>query len=220
MITLHEFRRGTKINDVFNLNKNEDSIGYNMIIERDLLNQLNIDVRFSDGTIKWEDQVVPMKNFQRIWKDNHHSKKEIRSTILHLIEPRSTRETTERVVKILDSKYEKANLDEIVAHAKNLEKDQEKMLLKLLMQYKTLFGGTLGRWNTTPVNIELQCNSKPVNARWYPVPRINKLTFKNELMRLVKIGVLERVQESEWGTPVFIIPKKEEQFISLPTIER
>ena len=28
-------------------------------------------------------------------------------------------------------------------------------------------------------------------------------------MRLVKIGVLERVQESEWGTPVFIIPKKE-----------
>ena len=33
--------------------------------------------------------------------------------------------------------------------------------------------------------------------------------FKNELMRLVKIGVLERVQESECGTPVFIIPKKE-----------
>ena len=28
-------------------------------------------------------------------------------------------------------------------------------------------------------------------------------------MRLVKIGVLERVQESEWDTPVFIIPKKE-----------
>ena len=25
----------------------------------------------------------------------------------------------------------------------------------------------------------------------------------------MKIGVLERVQESEWGTPVFIIPKKE-----------
>ena len=28
-------------------------------------------------------------------------------------------------------------------------------------------------------------------------------------MRLIKIGVLERVQESEWGTPVLIIPKKE-----------
>ena len=29
-------------------------------------------------------------------------------------------------------------------------------------------------------------------------------------MRLVRIGVLEKVQESEWGMPVFIIPKKEE----------
>ena len=59
------------------------------------------------------------------------------------------------------------------------------------------------------MNIELQSNSKPVNAKWYPVPRITKLTFKKELMRLVMIGVLERVQEYEWGTPVFIIPKKE-----------
>ena len=83
------------------------------------------------------------------------------------------------------------------------------MLLKLLKQYETLFDGTLGRWNTTPVNIELQHNSKPINSRWYPVPRINKLTFKKELMRLVKIGVLESVQESEWGMPVFIILKKE-----------
>ena len=57
--------------------------------------------------------------------------------------------------------------------------------------------------------------SKPVNTRWYPVPRINKETFKKELDRLVKIGVLERVQESQWGTPVFIIPKKEEPVRSI-----
>ena len=49
----------------------------------------------------------------------------------------------------------------------------------------------------------------PINSRWYTVPRINKHTFKNELERLEKIGVLEKVQESEWVTPVFIIPKKE-----------
>ena len=124
-----------------------------MIIGRDLLNQFNINVRFSDGTIKWEDQVVPMKNFQRIWKDDHPLKKELRSTILRSIEPKSTKEATERVVKILDSKYEKANLYEIVANAKNLDEDQKQMLLKLLKQYKTLFDGTLGRWNTTPENI-------------------------------------------------------------------
>ena len=155
MITLDEFGRGTKISHVFDLDESEEGIGYNMIIGRDLLNQLNIDVRFSDGTIKWEDQVVPMKNFQRIWKNDHPLKKELRSTILRLIEPKTTKEATERVVKILDSKYEKANLNKIVEGAKNLDKDQKQILLKLLMQYKTLFDGTLGRWNTTPVNIEL-----------------------------------------------------------------
>ena len=74
-----------------------------------------------------------MKNFKRIWKDDHPLKKELRSTILCLIEPRSTREATERVVKILESKYEKANLNEIIEHAKNLDKDQKQILLKLQM---------------------------------------------------------------------------------------
>ena len=99
MITLDEFGRGTKISHVFDLDESEEGMGYDMIIGRHLLNQLNINVRFSDGTIKWEDQVVSMKNFQRIWKDNHPSKKELRSTILCSIEPKSTREATERVVK-------------------------------------------------------------------------------------------------------------------------
>ena len=68
MITLDKFGRGTKINHVFDLDENEDGIGYNMIIRRDLLNQLNIDVRFSNGTIKWEEQVVPMKTSKEFGK--------------------------------------------------------------------------------------------------------------------------------------------------------
>ena len=155
IVTLNEFGRGTELNHVFDLDENEEGIGYNMIIGRDLLNQLNTDVRFINGTIKWEDQVVPMKNFQRIWKDNHPSKKELGSIMLCSVEPSSTKEATERVVKIIDSKYEKANLNKIVESTKNLDKEQKQILLKLLMQYKTLIDGTLGRWNTTPVNIEL-----------------------------------------------------------------
>ncbi|GFH61806.1 hypothetical protein CTEN210_18281 [Chaetoceros tenuissimus] len=72
-----------------------------------------------------------------------------------------------------------------------------------------MFDGTLGRWKTDPVKIQLKEGAKAVNSRWYPVPKINKETFKKELELLVKIGVLEVVHESEWGTPVFIIPKKE-----------
>ena len=208
-ITLDEFGGSTRIKHLFDLDENEEGIGYDMIIGRDLLNELNIDVRFSDGTIKWEDQLVPMKDFQGIWKGDHPSRKELKSIILRSNEPKSTSEATSRVIKILDSKYEKADLDKIVNESQGLDDVQKPMLLKLLRKYESLFDGTLGRWKTTPVQIELRRNAKPVNARWYPVPRINKRTFKTELMRLVKIGVLEKVQESEWGTPVFIIPKKE-----------
>jgi hypothetical protein len=81
--------------------------------------------------------------------------------------------------------------------------------LKLLRKYEDIFDGTLGKWNTDPVDIELREDSKPVSSRYYPVPRINKETFRKELMRLVDIGVLTPVQQSEWGTPVFIIPKKD-----------
>ena len=130
--TLDEFGRGTKICHAFDLDENKEGIGYDMIIGRDLLNQLNINVRFSNGTIKWEDQLVPMKKFQRIWKNDHPSKKELKSTILCLIELRSTKEATERVVKILDSKYEKTNLNKIVEDANNLDANQKQMLLKIV----------------------------------------------------------------------------------------
>jgi hypothetical protein len=67
------------------------------------------------------------------------------------------------------------------------------------------------KWNTDPVNIELVSkDAKPVSSRYYSVPKINKETFRKELLWLVDIGVLTPVQDSEWGTPVlFIIPKKD-----------
>ena len=36
-----------------------------------------------------------------------------------------------------------------------------------------------------------------------------KETFKKELDRLEGLGVLEKVQQSEWGSPTFIIPKND-----------
>ena len=59
------------------------------------------------------------------------------------------------------------------------------------------------------MDFELVDGAKPHSQRHYPVPHLYKQTFKKELERLVSIGVLEKVQESEWGSPTFIIPKKD-----------
>ena len=71
-----------------------------------------------------------------------------------------------------------------------------------------MFDGTLGTWNTDPVDIELKDDAKPHHARPYPVPKVHKEVFKKEVTRLCKLGVLRKVNRSEWGDPTFIKPKK------------
>ena len=47
------------------------------------------------------------------------------------------------------------------------------------------------------------------NCKYYPDPSINKETFRKDIERLVKIVVLTPVRQIQYGTPIFIISKKE-----------
>ena len=95
----------------------------------------------------------------------------------------------DRVLKILDINYEKANLYKISDDAHDLTLVQQEMLRVLLHEYEGLLHGTLGTWNIDPVSMELKPDHKTSSARYYLVPKINKETFWKELTRLVDIGV-------------------------------
>ena len=96
-------------------------------------------------------------------------------------EPESTKELTNRVVKILDAKYEKADLPAIVEETcGHLNKFQRPMLLQLLQDYEELFDGTLGDWNTEPVHFELKEGAKSYHGRTFPVPKIHLDALKKE----------------------------------------
>jgi len=113
-------------------------------------------------------------------------------------------------VEILDAKYDKADLPEIVrTSCPHLTPSERDMLLSLLLNYKSLFDGTLGDWNRPTVSIELKDGAKPYHGRPYPIPQIHKATLMKEINRLVGIGVLKRQTSSEWASPTFIIPKKD-----------
>ena len=59
-------------------------------------------------------------------------------------EPKSTEELTDRAIKILDAKYEKADLPSIVENnCLHLSLQQRTELLNLLMEVEELFDGTL-----------------------------------------------------------------------------
>ena len=103
-------------------------------------------------------------------------------------EPQSTELATQRVVKILDANYEKANLPEIVQNnCSHLKPAEQWTLLELLEEFDDLFDGTLGDWDTKPVSFELKEGIKPYHGRAFPIPKVHKET----IMKEIKMGVLE-----------------------------
>jgi hypothetical protein len=125
-------------------------------------------------------------------------------------EPISTRSTTKRMVKVMDAKYEKADLPAIIRENRShlTASDREK-LLSVLLKFELLFNGTLGDWKLPPVSFELQEGMKPYHGRPYPIPHKHKAVLMKEIKWLSDIGVLEWQPSSRWALPTFIIPKKD-----------
>jgi hypothetical protein len=111
--------------------------------------------------------------------------------------------------KILDIKYERTDVIEVVKGLTHLNEHQKTDFLRVLQENNQVFDGTLGVYPHEKVHIDLDPNAKPVHSRPYPVPQIHLKIFKMELDHLVRIGVLASQQESEWASPSFIIPKKD-----------
>jgi len=176
---------------------------YDLIIGLETLANWKAILNFHDLTLTIDHVELPMQSLGDLGdKALHNIYKEAQ-------EPSISRVATKRVTEILDAKYEKANLPEIVDdNCKHLPVKQRNALLRLLLQFEELFDGTLGDWQGEEVDFELKPEAKPYHGRAFPVPRIHKETVQKEVKRLVKIGVLKLIQESEWGFPSFIIPKK------------
>ena len=180
------------------VNDSKEPTNYDMIIGRDLLEELGINLKFNTGTIEWDEAQLPMRDpgvtqEQMFLADDAEGKLAVQAS--------------ERLKAILDAKYEKANLDHEVNKCAHLTTEQQESLLELLQKYEHLFDGTLGKWKSGPYEIHLKEGAQPFHARACPIPKIHERTLRDEVDRLVKIGVLRKVNRSEWAAPTFIIPK-------------
>jgi len=171
---------------------------HDVIIGRDILKFLKIDLRFSDEIIEWDGAEMP-------FKDGDASTKEVHCAA----DSDPAEDAAHRVKHILDAKHDKADVEKICEEQAELDKQQREQLAALLHKCEALFDGQLGRWHGQEVKLELQEGAKPCHARAYNAPRCHAQTLKAEVDRLVKIGVLNKVNGSEWAAPAFIIPKKD-----------
>ena len=63
--TLPEFSNSKDINWNFHLTNSED-LGYDMILGRDIMTKLGIDLSFDKSGIMWEGSTIPMRDFNKL----------------------------------------------------------------------------------------------------------------------------------------------------------
>ena len=170
---------------------------FDLIIGTETMRELGIVLDFGRQMIMIDQIDLPMRKISELQKPN------VNYQIYKNNEPVATAELTKRATKILDAKYEKADLPAIVKNCVHLTEDQREKLLQTLLLRESLFDGTLGEWDTEPVHFELKEGAKPFHGRAYPIPRIHQPVTKKEVNRLCDIGVLKWEGESEWDFSQF-----------------
>jgi len=166
---------------------------YDLIIGKQTLHDIGAVLDFKEKTITIDNILLPMRNITNLQLKPSVTRA-LRHNTCQAQEPVSTRNATKRVIEILDAKYDKANLPAIVrdncAHLTPLQREK---LLSLLLDFESLFDGTLGDWNRPPVSIELKEGAKPYHGRPYPIPQIHKATLMKEINRLVDMSNEEAI---------------------------
>ncbi len=207
-IRLPEFDKNRCINQQKVPVFNNDNVKCNIILVTNFLSKTGIKLNYSEGNMKWFDCSIPLcppggldlYEFDAM-EDMFYIQVKDELFGEDWLECFAT--------EILDAKYEKTDVAEVVKGLTDLNAHQKADLLQVLQENNKMFDGTLGVYPHKQVHIDIDPNANPVHSRPYPVPWIHLKTFKRELNHFVRIGILASQQESEWASPSFIIPKKD-----------
>jgi hypothetical protein len=129
---------------------------YDLIIGKHTMHNLGVKLDFQEKTITIDKILLPIRNFVNLQLKPRITRA-LRENTCFTQEPISTCSTTKRMVKILDSKYEKADLPANAReNCSHLTASNREKLLSVLLKFEFLFDGTLGDWNLLPVSFELK----------------------------------------------------------------
>ena len=106
--------------------------GYDMIIGTDLMSELGLKLNFQDACVEWEDASMPFKDRDATFE-----------TAFPVEDIGLVRESKDRIKRILDATYDKADLEKIAAECQHLNIEERESLLKLLAKYESLFNRIL-----------------------------------------------------------------------------
>ncbi len=146
---------------------------YDLILGNKTMKELGVVLDFKNKTITIDKITLPMRNINLLQGSSTLRAIKLNNSVAK--EPLSTLDATKRVMRILDAKYTKADLQSIVKNnCKHLIASHQKKLLQLLEKFESLFDGTLGDWKTKPVFFQLKEGASPYHGRAFPVQKYTK----------------------------------------------
>ena len=156
-----------------------DTCKYDVIIGVEFLAKTGIDVKYSIGTIEWFKNELPLCN-------PHDLKDKDFKAMTELIEIQQEvdffdidwYDPTCFAIEILDAKYEKVHIKDVVNPLECLSTQQRADLKQVLSEFTKLFDGTLEVYPNRKFHIELEQEAKPRHARLHPVPVTHLEIFK------------------------------------------
>ena len=124
---------------------------YDIIIDRDLMRKLKMDVLCSDNVVTWDELKLPMHEVSATgkWQD-------FNTLVEYHAESESVKDSMSRLTRILDANYDTPVLENEVAKMMHLNPIQRNLLLALLKKNEDLFDGQLDDWAGDPVEIPLK----------------------------------------------------------------
>jgi len=173
-IRLPELDKNRNVDQQKALTFESDTCKYDVILGADFLTKTGIDVKYSTGTIEWFENELPLRN-PHILKDKDYvamakviaMQQEVELFGMDWYNP------TCYAIEILDAKYEKVLVDDVVSQLKHLDDLQKADIKLVLSEFTKLFDGTLGVYPHRKFHIELEPGAKPKHAQPYPVPVIH-----------------------------------------------
>ena len=125
---------------VFNSN-----ICYDLILGADFLAKSGIDIKYSSGIVEWFERELPIRDPKCF--DNHEYLAMAEALDMHREEEqlfgRDWYDPDCFATAILDAKYEKVNVDDVIDQLTQLSKSQRDHLRNVLRNFTKLFDGTL-----------------------------------------------------------------------------
>ena len=126
-----------------------------MIVGRDLMLALGMIIDFKYQVTRWDNIGISMNR-------KITNKKELNAVFEKRMESTVVKEVTNQVTRILDAMYERADLNKIIeTNCKHLSTIQQKLMLNLLKEFEPLLDGTLGTFQTNPVDCLLYTSPSP-----------------------------------------------------------